>query len=246
MKSNRLAIGAALATAAFAAVIPAAIEARGDIALSQAAADLGYTYAYLGPEDAVSLGRPGVTILIRPGERLFDVNDRTEAMDGAVPRFSRNDLYVSEQFVARLRAIAARYSGPTASGRSVVIAAPSVRTPFVTGPIASLDVRQIPGSQEVDVSGKAPAPNLPITLTLVGTFSSDVPDTVLSRRQVLTGPDGRFHANVSVAPGFFRGAYLTLVASSVPGVASASLRFEVKAPNGAISVPAEQTPRSIQ
>jgi len=247
MNTNRLALGAALATAAFAAVTPAAIEARGDVALSQVAADLGYTYAYLGPEDAVSLARPGVTILVRPGERLFDVNDRTEAMDGAVPRFSRNDLYVSEQFVARLKAIAARYATPTVSGRSVVIAAPAVpRTPYVTGPISSLDVHQIPGTQEVDVSGKAPAPNLPITLMLVGTFSSEVPDTVLSRRQVLTDADGRFHANVSVAPGFYRGAYLTLVASSVPGVASASLRFEVKAPNGAISVPAEQTPRSIQ
>ncbi len=247
MIPNRFTIGVTLATAAFAAVTPAAIEARGDIALSQAAADLGFTYAYLGPEDAVSLSRPGVTILVRPGERLFDVNDRTEVMDGAAPRFSRNDLFVSDQFVARLRAIAARYAIPSVSGRSVVIAAPAAaRVPYVTGPISSLEVRPIAGSQEVDVSGKAPAPNLPITLTVVGTFSSEIPDTVLSRRQVLTDADGRFHANVSIAPGFFRGAYLTLVASSVPGVASASLRFEVKAPNGAISVPAEQTPRSLQ
>jgi len=247
MNVNRLAIGATLATAAFAAVTPAAIQARTDVALSQVAAELGYTYSYLGPEDAVSLARPGVTILVRPGQRLFDVNDRTEAMDGAAPRFSRNDLYVSEQFVARLRAIAARYGTQAPSGRSVVIASPIVpRLPAVTGSISTLDVRQIPGTQEIAVSGKAPAPNLPITLTLVGTFSSEVPDTVLSRRQVFTDADGRFYANVLVAPGFFRGAYLTLVASSVPGVASASLRFEVKAPNGAVSVPAEQTPRSIQ
>src|ERR1700680_2233758 len=150
MYVNRLTLGATLASVAFAAVTPAAIEARGDVAISRVAAELGYAYAYLGPEDAVSLSRPGVTILVRPGERLFDVNDRTEAMDGAVPRFSRNDLYVSEQFVARLRAIAARYATPTVSGRSVVIAAPAVpRTPYVTGPISSLDVHQIPGTQEV-------------------------------------------------------------------------------------------------
>jgi hypothetical protein len=116
----------------------------------------------------------------------------------------------------------------------------------VAGPIAEFVVRQIPGSQTLDVSGKAPAPSLPITLTLVGTFSSEIPDVVLSRRQVITDEEGRFRTTVSIAPGYMRGAYLTLVASSVPGVASASLRLEVKAPNGDVSVPAEQTQKSIK
>jgi hypothetical protein len=81
---------------------------------------------------------------------------------------------------------------------------------------------------------------------LVGTFSSEVPDTVLTRRQVFADADGRFEANVLVTPGNFRGAYLTMVASSVPGVASASIRFEMKAPNGSLSVPAEQVERSVR
>ncbi|MBC5810175.1 MAG: hypothetical protein GIW95_04860, partial [Candidatus Eremiobacteraeota bacterium] len=74
---KRLALGATLAFAAFAAATTVQVEAR-EVSLQQAAAELGFTYAYLGPEDAVSLGKPGVTILIRPGQRLFDVNDRTE------------------------------------------------------------------------------------------------------------------------------------------------------------------------
>ncbi len=246
---NRFAMGVTLAAATFAAATNSAVEARGDVALAHVAAELGFTYAYLGPEDAVSLSRPGVTILVRPGERLFDVNDRTEAMDGPAPRFERNDLYVSDSFVARLKAIAITYSGDTSgSGRAITIARSSALTVAQSGsgPISGLDVHQVPGQQVVSVSGKAPAPNLPILLTLVGTFSTEVPDAVLTRRQVTSDSDGRFYATVPIAPGYFRGAYLTMVASSVAGVASASLRFEMKAPNESASVPADQTPRSIR
>jgi hypothetical protein len=246
MYVNRLTLGATLASVAFAAVTPAAIEARGDVALSRVAAELGYAYAYLGPEDAVSLSRRGVTVLVRPGERLYDVNDRTETMDGVAPHFYQNDLFVSSQFIARLRAIATLYPDGMGGGSGVIPATYRSSTAAVTGPISLLDVRQIPGTQQLDVSGKTPMPNRPITLTLVGTFSSEIPDTVLSRRQVFADSDGRFRANVPIGSGYMRGAYLTLVASSVPGVASASLRFEVKAPNGDISVPSEQPQRSIQ
>jgi hypothetical protein len=246
MYVNRLTLGATLASVAFAAVTPAVIEAQSDVALSRVATELRYAYAYLGPEDAVSLSRPGVTILVRPGERLYDVNDRTEAMDGAAPHFYRNDLFVSPQFIARLRAIAALYPDGMGGGSGVIPATYRSSSATVTGPISLLDVRQIPGTQKLDVSGKTPMPNMPITLTLIGTFSSQIPDTVLSRRQVFADSDGRFRANVPIGPGYMRGAYLTLVASSVPGVASASLRFEVKAPNGDISVPSEQPQRSIQ
>jgi hypothetical protein len=99
--TKNFALGATLVTAAFAAVTSSAIAARGDASLTQVASSLGYTYSYLGPEDAVQLGRPGVTILVRPGEKLFDVNDRTESMGGSAPKFVQNDLYVSAQFVAR-------------------------------------------------------------------------------------------------------------------------------------------------
>ncbi len=244
---KRLIVGTALASAAFAVALPAAIQAQGEVALSRVAAQLGYSYAYLGPEDAVALTRPGVTVLIRPGERLFDVNDRTESTGGSAPRFYEHDVYVSPQMIARLRAIATQYPRPTTTDRLGVIVDTNATYPIgVTGAIGELVVRSLPGTFQVDVSGKGPAKNLPITLTLIGTFSSEIPDTVLNRRQVFTDADSRFRTTVSIAPGYLRGAYLTLVASSVPGVASASLRFEVKAPNGDISVPAEQPQKSIQ
>lgn len=243
---NRLALGAALASAAFTAVTPAAVQAR-DVALSRVASQLGYAYSYLGPEDAVSLTKPGLTIVVRPGERLFDVNDRTEAMPGPAPRFFEHDLFVSSAFIARLRVLAASAGGPTARAAAAVTPSTVVAAAtYISGAIGELVVRQVPGRQEVDVSGKAPSGNLPITLTLIGTFSSEIPDTVLSRRQVFTDDDGHFRTAVSIAPGYLRGAYLTVVASSVPGVASASFRFEMKAPNGDVPVPAEQTPRSLR
>ena len=243
---NRLALGAAIASAAFMAVTSTAVQA-GDSALTRVAAQLGYTYSYLGPEDAVSLTKPGIVIVVRPGERLFDVNDRTEAMPGPAPRFYEHDVFVSQQFVARLRVLAGRTGTPAAQAPSAVTPRTVVAAAtYVTGSIGELVVRQVPGRQQVDVSGKAPSGNLPITLTLIGTFSSEIPDTVLTRRQVFTDDDGHFRTVVSIAPGYLRGAYLTVVASSVPGVASASFRFEMKAPNGDVAVPAEQTPRSLQ
>jgi hypothetical protein len=240
--TNSLALGATLATAAFAAALGSAIAAPSGVSLAQAASSLGYTYSYLGPEDAVQLGRPGVTILVRPGERLYDVNDRTEAMGGSAPKFVQNDLYVSAEFVARLRALAARY--PAAPAAPIVTSYRFAEK--ASGPITAFEVRQVPGTEQVDVRGKAPAPNVPVTLTLIGTFGSELPDTVLTRQQVLAGSDGRFFANVAVTPGNLRGAYLTMVASSLPGVASASVRFEMKAPNADLLVPFEQEERSIR
>jgi len=244
--TKSLALGATLATAAFAVVTTSAIAARADVSLAQAASSLGYTYSYLGPEDAVQLGRPGVTILVRPGERLFDVNDRTEAMTGPAPKFAQDDLFVSAEFVARLKAIAARYPAAPTPATDVAMRRATYHVPSISGPITAFTVHQIPGTNQVAVTGKAPAPDVPVTLTLVGTFSTDVPDAVLNRRQVFSGPDGSFSAHVAVTPGNISGALLTLVASSVPGVASASQRFEMKPPNADLKVPLEQEPRSIR
>jgi len=241
---KRVAIGAFLALVA--SQMTVAAQAR-DYSLASVAAALGYTYAYLGPEDAVALSRPGVTIVIRPGERLYDVNDDTEAIDGPAPRFERSDLLVSDAFVVRLRQIAQRY--PVQPGDRTVT---TVTKPLpgallsqaqATGAIGDLSVRQVPGTQKLAVSGKAP-PNLPITLTLVGAFSAEIPDVVLSRTTVTSDASGSFEKTLSIAPGYFRGALLTLVASSVSGVTSASEQLEAKAPNGTTPIPADEVPKS--
>jgi hypothetical protein len=213
-------------------------------ALSAVASRYGFHYSYLGPEDAVALTKPGVTVLIRPGEQLFDVNDRTEAMTGAAPRFYQSDLYVSDALVARLRSISSLY--PAADDEhSLVVGRRSGTYGGVSGAIGALTLAQVPGKQEIAVGGKAPA-NLPITLTLVGTFSSEIPDVVLSRHIVTSDATGTFNADVSISPGYLHGAILTLVASSVGGVAPAKAQIVMKPPNGTESIPADEVPRSVR
>ena len=221
--------------------------AANETALAKVAADLGYTYSYLGPEDAASLVRPGVTVVIRPGERLFDVNDRTEAVNGPVPRFAYNDILISDALIARLRQLAFRY--PKNSGNDRVSAlgnsAPVSATENISGAISKLRAAQIPGSQQISVDGVAPA-NAPITITLVGTFSSELPDVVLNRRTVSADGKGTFQTDLPIASGFFRGGILTVVASSTAGVIAARTQLSAKAPNATVSVPADSEPKSIK
>jgi hypothetical protein len=237
-----------LALFAFSAFLApvAAVSATNQVPLTQAAAQLGYSYAYLGPQDAVQLSRPGLIILIRPGEKLIDVNDRTEAMDTA-PVFIKDDLYVPGSFVDRLRQLANKFpvtAAPPSTEASVVIVGPrSGQT--VHGGTISLSVRQLPGTQSLAVSGTAP-PTAPITVTMKETFWSEVPDVVLNRDDVDTDSNGRFEAIVPVAPGYFRGGIITVVASSLPGVTTASAKIVLRPPNANVDVPAEDIPKAIR
>jgi hypothetical protein len=221
---------------------PAPVLSDQEIALARVAAQLGYGYAYLGVEDAVQLTRPGLVVLIRPGEKLIDVNDRTETVDVS-PRFSRDDLYVSDSFVERLRRLAEKY--PVASSR--IEGQPAVLSPssVMQAGAITLDVRQIAGSQSLSVSGKAPA-SVPITLTLKETFWTEIPDVVLNRTEITADAAGHFETVVPVAPGFLRGGILTLTASSFPRITVASAQLVLKAPNDGVDVPAQQVPKSIR
>lgn len=209
--------------------------------LMQAAAELGYAYSYLGPEDAVALTKPGVTIVIRPGERLFDVNDRTEAMDGSAPMFSHSDIFITDALLARLRQISVKYPSQTTGDRAIVVQN-GTAVANATGSISNLTLAQVPGKLDIAIAGKGPG-NLPVTLTLIGSFSQEIPDVILSRNEVVTDADGTFKTEISPSPGFFRGAILTLVASSVSGVSSAKAQIVLKAPNGTTNIPADVIPR---
>lgn len=242
---NRAAIGAFLALVATQSAV--AVEAR-DLSLERVAAQLGFRYSYLGPEDAVTLTRPGLTILVRSGEQLYDVNDRTEAMDGPAPRFSNGDILVSDAFAARLRQLSMRYASAASQDSPPIRVSRPWAQPFsgggemaqqeTGGAITGLEVRQLAGTQVLAVRGKAPG-KLPITLTLVGTFSMEIPDVVLNRTSLVSDAAGTFLATIPIAPGYFRGAILTVTASSVPGVASASAQVIASAPNGNVPIPAD-------
>jgi len=232
-----------LATGSFVAVVPAAAASH-DVALRHIADQLGYDYAYLGPQDAVTLERPGVTILLRPGETTFDVNDRTETTSQA-PHFYRNDLYVSTDLANQLAEIASRYPR---TQRVIVVGQQSQPAPSAEAEAhgaISLDVRQVPGSEAIVVSGQAPS-SVPVMLTVLGSLSKDIPDVVVGRHEVASDVSGRFSAIVPIAPDYFHGSILTLVATSLPGVRKASAQFVVGPPNGTLPVPAELVPPGIR
>jgi hypothetical protein len=217
-----------------------------DTPLVKVASELGFIYGYLGPEDAVSLSRPGVTIVIRPGERLFDVNDRTESMDGPAPHFYNSDVFVSDEMFNRLRRIAARYPAVPGGDRAIVVVNPNAAGAApISGAITGLSVTQTPGDQTLTVAGKAPA-NLPVTLSVIGTLSNELPNVLLSRREIVAEADGTFNTTVPVASGYFRGGLITLEASSVTGITPAKKRLELKPVNDGVIVPADQDPRGAR
>ncbi len=220
--------------------VPVRAESRPS-ALRAVAVRLGYTYHELGPENAVSLTRPGLTILIRPGEETYDVNDRVETTEKA-PFFDRNGLYVSSALVQRLGQIARQYPG---TERVILISAqPKTQAaPAAVGGAISFDVQPLPGREALVVTGKAP-PLAPVFLTLTGTLSSDIPDVLVSRHQVAAAPDGSFAAVLPIASDYLRGSTLHVVATSDAGVRNAVAQVVIGAPNATVSVPIEHAEKS--
>ena len=107
-----------------------------------------------------------------------------------------------------------------------------------------LNVTPLHGAEALYVEGTAP-PSAPVLLTLVATLSSELPNVLLSRHELTAGPDGKFQAIVPIAPNYMRNTFINVLATSVPGVTSASAQILVDAPNAGIKVPAEQQPGGI-
>jgi hypothetical protein len=212
-----------------------------DVSLVSAAKQLGFTFTWVGGQDAVQLTRPGVTIVIRPGKRLFVVNERTETADVA-PHTYKNEFYVSDSFVSQLRSIAQTYPLLKPAHHALQSTSQAV----APGSIMLDDVHQIDGTYELSVSGDAPS-HAPIILTEKEIFSTEIPATTLQTVDVVADENGHFSARVPAAPGYFRGGIVTIVASSsAPGVSDSSSRLVLKAPNANVSVPAEQEPKSVR
>jgi hypothetical protein len=100
----------------------------------------------------------------------------------------------------------------------------------------TLEARQLQGAEAVSVAGTAPA-NAQITITLLATVSPDIPTILVSRHDVVADATGRFGAVIPIASAYERGVVLTLLATSAPGVSSASARLVTDAPNAGASVP---------
>lgn len=199
------------------------------VSLSTVAARSAYTLQWLYPERSVSLYRPGLVIVIRPGDREYDVNNRVEFSD-APPAYVNGDVLVSASLAARLQRLARLASAPSA--------APAIRSTqtaaAATGPI-SVDAHPLKGSEALSISGHAPS-GAPVTITLLATISPDLPTVVVSRHDVQPDASGQFQAVISIASDYLRNSLLHVVATSA-GATPASTTVTVGAPNAGITVP---------
>ncbi|TAM76110.1 hypothetical protein EPN44_06675 [bacterium] len=221
----------------------AASSAQGDLPLARVAHQSGMSYAWLGVERAVSLTRKGLVIVVRPGANEYEVNDRVEVAAQA-PRYAAGDLYVSPVLAKRIETLArsaAKFAASAPRVREAGAAMP--RTGPLSGQLA-IEAQPLAGREAIVVNGQAPQ-GAPVTITLFGTLSSDLPTVVLSRHDVQADVNGRFQAVIPIASDYVRGSILHVVATSAPGVSPASAQLIVGPPNPQVSVPAEQASHEV-
>ena len=228
----RTSIAIATALALSLPALSAGAEQR--VSLRGVAEQAGYRYDRSPVEQTVVLVRAGIAVVLRPGDRVYQVNGSDEVANEA-PSLERGDMYVTAQLAGHLEALARRSATqPAGAGQIAQAEAPAHGT-------ISLEARQLQGAEAIDVEGSAP-PNLPVTITLLATVSSDIPTIVVSRHDVATDVNGRFGAVIPIASAYERGTLLEVVATSATGVASASAHLVTGAPNNGVIVPLEQQP----
>ncbi len=203
------------------------------------AENAGYVYAWSTSASEVTLSRPGLTIVLRPGTRRYEVNERVEYASEA-PVYENGDLFVPGDVVTELRTLAGR----TPDARAME----GARTGSVIRPVAAtasgsltISARAVTGREAISIDGTAPA-SVPVTLTLVGSISRDLPD-VLVRRITLVSDGSTFHATVPVAPAMPRGSHVTITATSLPGIAPVSASVLIDAPNPGLDSKFDHLPK---
>lgn len=208
-------------------------------------------YEWLAATRAVQLSGSGIVLVVRPGDNLYEVNDRVE-VTAVTPRYVSNDIYVSRALATHITQLA-RQAQMLASAQAAQAASAEAaeanqeRTETIVGEEQGtivLNVTQLKGAEALLVTGEAP-PTAPVMITLFATLSSELPNVLLSRHTLTVGPDGKFAAIVPIAPDYMRDTFIHVLATSTPGVTSASAQLLVQAANAGLKVPAEVQPGGI-
>ena len=204
-------------------------------------------YTWLSASRAVQLSGPGIVLVIRPGDNLYEVDDRVE-VTAVTPRYISNDIYVSRKLADHINQLAWQAQRLASIQEAQVASAVNtmlqqVNAPELHGTIV-LNVTQLQGAEALLVTGDAP-PSAPVRITLLATLSSDVPNVLLSRHDLTAGPDGKFQAIVPIAPDYMRDSFIHVLATSSPGVTSASSQLLIHPANFGINVPVEAFPGGI-
>lgn len=229
------------ATIAFALTAAVGTAAANDgVSLTHLAPALGYTYTWVASESAVALTRPGLYVLVRSGNPIYDVNDAIETAAQA-PQFRDNQMYIGAALASRLRALAVKYA-PRVEHPATVAAGPPAEAPH-----GALTVAATPTtiSDAVVVSGSGPA-NLPLTITLSADVARDLPRILLSRTNVVTDAAGNYSVQISTAPLHLQKSVVLVSATSVPGVSAAHVSFILGQPSPKIAHPLDETPRDFK
>lgn len=224
-----------------------AAAAQTEVPLASVARAAHLDYSWLGAMQAVQLSGPGLVLVIRPGNNLFEINDRVEAT-AVTPRYVNNDIYVSQTLAHHIEQVAgqawsAYNNAEAAMERAQEQTVAEANVPQMTGAIA-LNVQPLKGAEALLITGTAP-PSAPVLITLLATLSSDLPNVLLSRNPTTAGPDGKFQAILPIGPDYVRNSYLHVLATSAPGVTSASAQILVQEPNLGNTQPYEVQPGGI-
>lgn len=208
-------------------------------------------YEWLAATRAIQLSGPGLVLVVRPGDSLYEVNDRVEVA-AVTPRYAANDIYVSQALANHITQLA-RQAWELAGAQAAQIAGAANRevneerseaiAAELQGSIV-LNVTPLRGAEALLITGQAP-PSAPILITLFATLSSQLPNVLLSRHDLTAGPDGKFQAIVPIAPVYMRDTFIHVLATSSPGVISASAQLLVQEPNQGLKIPAEAQPGGI-
>ncbi len=221
------------------------------IPLARVAHAANLQYQWLTATRAVQLSGPGIVLVVRPGDNLYEVNDRVEVTQIA-PHYVSNDIYVSRALATHITQLA-RQAELIANAQAAQAAnaqaaeANQERTETIVGEMQGtieLNVTPLKGAEALLIAGQAP-PTAPVMITLLATLSSDLPNVLLSRHLLTAGPDGKFQAILPIAPDYMRDTFIHVLATSSPGVTSASAQLLVHEANAGIKVPAEAQPGGI-
>jgi hypothetical protein len=218
-----------------------------DVPLARVANTAHLQYEWLAATRAVQLSGPGIVLVIRPGDNLYELNDRVETTP-QTPRYVSNDIYVSPALANHIIHLAREEQGLiSAQVAQAVAEANQARNAAIVQEMQGqivLNVAPLEGAEALLVTGQAP-PSAPVRITLLATLSSDIPNVLLSRHDLTAGPDGKFQAIVPIAPDYLRDSFIHVLATSSPGVISASAQLLVRAPYAGLKVPAEAQPGGI-
>lgn len=242
---------ALLALCSLLSTLCAAAATDQGIPLASVARTANLQYQWLAATRAVQLSSPGIVLVVRPGDNLYEVNDRVEITQIA-PRYVSNDIYVSRALATRITQLARQAqliaSEQAAQAASAAAAeANQEQTETIVNEMQGtieLNVTPLKGAEALLISGQAP-PGAPVMITLLATLSSDLPNVLLSRHTLTAGPDGRFQAILPIAPDYMRDTFIHVLATSAPGVTSASAQLLVHQANAGVKVPAEAQPGGI-